>query len=188
MRKLIIFCLLLCSCPLAVADARFKINEYLYEVPDRYRPVVNGSEFTFYLDFPNSGLNLQKVGPNPENRLRIRVRHKLFRAPYTIKDIKHNGKLIQREHEFDVYKTHIGKNGQTEVTSYLTTINSDPVVMSQPGELNISVYRSAGINRELDYVYSKEITLQEWVQLDKYIMEILQSFKSPLSSPLNIKR
>lgn len=177
MRRLVVFCLALFACVnVASANEKFNINEYSYEVPDKYRPYLDGNVFTFYLDFPSSGLSLKKVGPTPDNNLRIRVEHKNFRSTYTTKNIKHDGRFIFKENEFDVYREHIGKNGQTKVTSYLTIINSEPVVISQAGELNFRVYRSAGKNRELDYVYSKDIKIQDWGMLDKYIMKILESF------------
>ena len=169
----------------AIADTKFNIYEYQYQVPDKYHPVIDNGVFTFYLDFPNSELSLKKVGPTPDNNLRIRVEHKNIRSRYTTKNIINDGKFIykkyqfgDKKYEFDVYKEYFGKNSQTEVTSYLSTINSEPVVIRQAGDLNPRIYRSAGKSRELDYVYSKELSIQDWLKLDKFIMKTLASFES----------
>lgn len=158
------------------------IKKYIYTIPDKYHSSYHDgdSSFTFFLNFPNNDFHLTKVGPTPSGSLRIRVIHEKHRAEYTAKNILRDGELIRKDGVFNVYKEYIGKNGRTEVTSYLTELHGNQITIQKAGDLNLRVYRNAGADRELDYVYSKELSIQKWLELDSYIMKILASFSTNL--------
>lgn len=156
-----------------------------YNIPYIYHPayINKNNSFTFHLSFNNNELPFKKIGPTPFNHLRILVRANKniskLRSRYVTAGITSKVLSSGVVSGFNVYKTAIGKNKATTLVSYIKhDSNNYPIVIQQTENLNRRVYRSIGNGLELDYVFSKKLKLQEWDKLDRYILNILNSFKS----------
>lgn len=157
-----------------------------YNIPYAYYPtyINKNNSFTFNLSFNKNELPFNKIGPTPSNHLRIRVRANKniskLRSSYEIEGVTSKTTSSGVDSGFNIYNKAIGKNKTTILIFYIKhDSNNNPIVIQQTENQNRRVYRSIGNGLELDYVFSKQLKLQEWGKLDRYILNILDTLKSP---------
>ena len=166
------------------------ISNLKFIVPKENYPTYHGGNyFRFYVGFEGSQLANKKIGPTSTNDLDIIVRvekeNKRLRAVYSTRNAIEESKLIGRREGFEIYEQYIGKNGHTKLTHYIKSdINGLPIIITQAGDLNLRAYRAISHNIELDYVFSSQLEIESWGELDRYILEKVALFMEPPNKSL----
>lgn len=178
--------------PLEIDLSKFSGNSQLkFIVPKENYPTYHGGNyFEFYADFERSQLANKKIGPSTTNHLNIIVRvekeNKHLRSVYSIRNAIRRSTLTGERAGFTIYEEHIGKNGQTRLTHYIKSdISGLPVIITQAGDLNLRTYRAISNDIELDYVFSSQLGIENWEELDGYILDKLASFMGPPKKSVN---
>jgi hypothetical protein len=119
--------------------------------------------------------------------VRVEKENKHLRSVYSTRNAVKQSALIGERAGFKIYEEYIGQHGETKLTHYIKTdINGLQVIITQPGDLNLRAYRAISDNIELDYVFSSQLGIENWDELDGYIMKKVESFIEPPNKSLKV--
>lgn len=175
-------------------------NSFKFRIPKKFNATYRqgDSYFTFYVKPSSEGLPFEKIGPTNSNHLRVVVKavdsEKRMRSGYLIKEsqcipiekknspcfVGELGKFDKYEYDYWSKKTTIG------TYFHKKDVDGSPIVIADPGDWSVGfrAYRRLNDNIEIDYVFSKNVGIEQWSALDKYVVDTIISFQSPYNKSL----
>jgi hypothetical protein len=176
-------------------------NHAKFKIPKIYNPThtKDSKLATIYIKPTREGYPFPKLGTGNSKSVRVLIKvvdeerkmrsvYKLSRAVNEKTESKNIPYLVGNYGVFDKYHFDYGSKKSSIGTYYHTKDdNSDPVIITDPGEWSVGyrVYRRFNSNIELDYIFTKEISIQDWKLLDQYILKTIASFQSPYNKKIN---
>ncbi|MDO7084759.1 hypothetical protein Q5N69_07720 [Pseudocolwellia sp. AS88] len=160
-------------------------NFYEYQIPLKYKPYYYQrgvrERVGFKIKTPIYKLPFEKVTPTSANELSVNLRAvKHERNMWTFNTLSG----IQTK---ESYYTHIGKVGEFEkytkghITLYVLKEdkNNLPIIVEDFSSTfsNFRAYRLLNNYIEIDYIFSKKVTIEKLHILDKYILDLIGSFQ-----------
>jgi hypothetical protein len=166
-------------------------NLYKFKIPKEFRPSYQYNErrelFQFYIEAPSEGLPFEEIGTTFKNEIRVVVeavnnnissQHAFRRtthASHILKQLqepyfKYSGKVA----EFDKYE-------KGDITVYIVEKDKNklPIIINDSGAslVGFRAYRQLNDHIQINYVFSKKVSIEQWHILDKYILDIIDSFQ-----------
>lgn len=161
-------------------------NLYKFHIPKEFRPSYQFNErrelFQFYIKAPSEGLPFEKIGATNKNEIRVIVEAvnnniRSTHASHVLKQLqgpyyKHTGTVA----EFEKYEK--GTN-----TDYVLKKDENglPIIINDPAAslVGFHAYRQLNGHIQINYVFSKQVTIEQWHVLDNYILNLIRSFQLP---------
>ena len=135
----------------------------------------------FFINGLYRDLPFERIGTTSENEVHVRLtavnNHIRAHASHALKSIRLSSQYVRKVAEFEKYK---GGN----YTYYILEKdeNGMPIIIEDSGLLGLRAYRQFNENIQIDYIFSKEITIEHWPIFDSYILNLMDSFRRPCSS------
>jgi hypothetical protein len=168
-------------------------NLYKFHIPKEFRPSYQYNErrelFQFYIKAPSEGLPFEKIGATLKNEIRVIVEavNNNISSTHPFRTSTHASHILKQLQ--GPYYKHTGKVAEFE--KYEKGNNTDYVLKKDENGLPIIIndfaaslvgfraYRQLNGHIQINYVFSKKVTIEQWHVLDNYILNIIRSFQLP---------
>lgn len=167
-------------------------ESYKFYIPDAFHPAYDKAHkyVVFHIQAPAKGLPFERIGTTDENKLTINVKvmdNRKGMASYFVHEIEKaaadkNKKLQQL--------TKVGLFDQYDLNGAIYYVKKDenglPIVIqdTERSFVGARAYRQLNNHIEIDYVFSKKVSIEQWDILDKYILDTIHSFQTTYNKSL----
>jgi hypothetical protein len=181
-----------------IVDFNQKINKKIdvFRIHKKYHPTYTGRylTFSFYISPEDLAFHFKKLGAVNESlsiSVNIDVESNKMRSVNSFKRISERTDqykyLMDVDYNFKKYSYEYGSKTKTVASYFIKKDeNGYAIVINDPGNWSVGrrVYRRVNEIIELDYVMTKDIKIEDWDILDKFIINKINSFKMPYNKSL----